>query len=112
LGRDAQLAAQNNYGPDPEFLVTIARAPKRMAALDGGAFFARHVILDVAGEFVGAAAKTRERALDQLRVLERGAVDFLRGALGRALRKAQELEEIMSRGKRAASRSGIHRRAH
>jgi hypothetical protein len=91
-----------------ERLVVVARAAKRMAALDGGAFLARDVVLDVAREFVGAAAKTRELALDQLRMLERGAIDFLRGALGGALRKTQKLQQVLSRGERTASRSRIH----
>src|SRR2546423_2838464 len=89
-------------------LMTVARAAERMAARGGLAFLARDVVLDVASELLGAAPNTRHLALDQLRVLERGAVDFLRGALGRGLGEAQELEEISRRAERAAARLRIH----
>lgn len=89
-------------------LVAIARAAQRVAARDGGAFRAGDVLLDVARELVGAAAQAGELALDQLRVLEGRAVDFLRGALGRSLRKAQELHQVASGGEGAAGRLRIH----
>src|SRR5437763_845815 len=79
-----------------------------MAAHGALAFLPRDVVFDVASELLGAAANTRHLSLDQLRLLERRPVAFLRGALGRGLGEAQELEEISRRAERAAAGLRIH----
>jgi len=88
--------------------MAIGRAAQRVAARRGGALGARDVLLDFAREFLGAAAQAGQLSLDQLRVLEGRAIDFLRGALGRGLRQAQECEQILSGAERAAARLRIH----
>src|SRR6185503_20767829 len=88
-----------------------AGAAQGMAALHGRAFLARDVLLDPAAQGVGAAAQALQLARDELGVLERGAVDFLREALHGLLREAQEIGEVAGRAERAAAGLGIHARS-
>ena len=79
-----------------------------MAALDGGAFLARDEAVDGFRQLVGAAAQALQIALEQLGVLVGGAEDFLRHALGGALREAQQLDQVIRRAERAAAGFRIH----
>ena len=45
---------------------------------------------------------------DELGVLEGRSIDFLRDALGRAMREPQQLYEVIDCAKRAAAGSSIH----
>ena len=86
----------------------VAGAAHGMLALDGDAFLARDEAFDVLRQLVGAAAQALQLALDQLGVLVGCAEDFLRDALGCALREAQQLDEIIGRAERTAAGFWMH----
>src|SRR5205814_7582700 len=90
-------------------LVVIAGAAHWVAALDARAFFARDVVFDGLLHAVGAAPQALQLALDQLGMLVGHAIDFLRHALGGALREPQHLDQVIGRVERAAAGLGIHR---
>jgi len=79
-----------------------------MAALHARVFLVRDVLFHDGLQLLGAAAQALQLALDQPGVLVRDALNLLRDSLRRALREAQQLDEVARRAERAAARLTVH----